>query len=277
MPQADAHAITILIGQSRLAAVALAVAAPEPDSLPRADPGGKLDPDADAQMKFDPRAENPFPAYDAEIRRLRRYLHGLDAAGWRASSHCRGWSVKDVVAHLSTDEVYNQAGLDHSLDQLDYSGGLNASNERGVRSRRPLSSRVVLEEWETRQKNVRRRWGRLGLRAKIDTSVGAYPLRLQAWHLAQEYAIHADDIEVPVPARVRRQRARWRIQFGIWAAREEGEPEDARLENGTVRLRVGGTVHNLDPETFVAYLTNRPQQLTDPTARALVKRLGRSG
>jgi hypothetical protein len=104
-----------------------------------------------------------------------------------------------------------------------------------------------------------------------------YPLRLQVWHLAQEYAIHADDIEVPVAARARRARWRWRIQFGIWAAREEGEPEDARLDDGTVRLRVRGQVHRLDLETYVAYLTNRPQQLTDPQSRALVKRLGRSG
>lgn len=227
--------------------------------------------------RFDPRTENPFPAYDAEIRRLRRYLHSLSPTGWRAPSHCRGWSVKDVVAHLSTDEVYNQACLEHTMDQLDYSGGLNASNERGVRNRRPLSAQAVLSEWETRQRDVRRRWGRLGLQAKIDTSIGPYPLRLQAWHLAREYAIHADDIEVPVPARVRRERARWRIQFGIWAAREEGEPEPARLENGTVRLQLRGRVHHLDPDTFIAYMTNRPQQLTDPQARALVRRLGRTG
>ncbi len=228
-------------------------------------------------MRFNPKAENPFPAYDAEIRRLRRYLLGLDTAGWRGPSHCRGWSVKDVVAHLATDEVYNQACLDHTMDQLDYSGGLNASNERGVRSRRPLSARAVLDEWETRQRNVRRRWGRLGLGARIETSVGMYPLRLQVWHLAQEYAIHADDIEVPVAARARPARWRWRSLFGIWAAREEGEPEDGRLENASVRLKVRNSVHHLDLETFVAYLTNRPQQLTDPQARALVKRLGRSG
>jgi uncharacterized protein (TIGR03083 family) len=228
-------------------------------------------------MGFDPRAENPFPPYDAEIRRLRRYLRSLEAAGWRAPSHCRGWSVKDVVAHLATDEVYNQACLDHTLDQLDYSGGLNASNERGVRSRRPLSSREVLDEWETRQRNVRRRWGRLGLGARIETSVGMYPLRLQIWHLAQEYAIHADDVELQVATRARPARWRWRSLFGIWAAREEGEPEDALLENGSVRLKVRNSVHHLDLETFVAYLTNRPQQLTDPQSRALVKRLGRSG
>lgn len=182
-----------------------------------------------------------------------------------------------MVAHLATDEVYNQACLDHGLAQLDYSGGLNASNERGVRSRRRLTPQAVLAEWETRQRDVRRRWSRLGLDARIKTSVGPYPLRLQVWHLAREYAIHADDIQVPVAARARQPRWRWRIQFGIFAAREEGEPEDARLEDGTVRLKVRGQVHHLELETFVAYQTNRPQQLSDPAARALVRRLGRSG
>lgn len=275
MPAADADTVTLAQRQPKPSSVAVAAALTEP----AAESAGHPDADAETHqvMRFDPRAEDPFPAYDAEIHRLRRHLHGLDSRGWRAASHCRGWSVKDVVAHLSTDEVYNQACLDHALDQLNYSGGLDASNERGVRSRRHLSPQAVLGEWETRQQNVRRRWGRLGLKAKIDTSVGPYPLRLQAWHLAREYAIHADDIEVPIPARVRDRRARWRIQFGLWAAREEGEPETARLENGTVRLMVRGQAHHLDPETFIAYMTNRPQQLIDPEQRALVKRLGRTG
>ena len=50
---------------------------------------------------LDPKRANPFPVYDREIRRLREHLHGLTARGWSARSHCRGWSVKDVVAHLA--------------------------------------------------------------------------------------------------------------------------------------------------------------------------------
>ncbi|TMF12876.1 MAG: hypothetical protein E6I37_06285, partial [Chloroflexi bacterium] len=54
---------------------------------------------------LDPRSANPFPVYDREITRLRSHLRGLDQGGWLAGSHCRGWRVRDVVAHLSTDEV----------------------------------------------------------------------------------------------------------------------------------------------------------------------------
>ena len=192
-------------------------------------------------------------------------------------SHCRGWSVKDVVAHLSTDEVYNQACLDGTMDQLPFGGGLSGWNARGVSVRRRLSPLETLQEWEARQDRVRRAWGKIGVQGRIQTSIGGYPLRLQVWHLAQEYAIHADDIEVPLAPRERRAQLRWRVGFGLFAAREEGEPLDAELIGDRVRLQLRGRDHELDLETFIAYLTNRPQQLKDAPARAVVRRLGASG
>jgi hypothetical protein len=179
-----------------------------------------------------------------------------------------------VVAHLSTDEVYNQAGLDGTLDELPPSNGLHGWNARGVRVRRAMSPLEVLQEWEARQALVRRVWGKIGVDGKIDTSVGRYPLRLQVWHLAREYAIHADDIEMPMPQRERQAQLRWRAAFGLFAAREEGEPINADLRGDEVQLRQDGAVHRLPLETFIAYLTNRPQQLRDPKQRALVRRLG---
>jgi len=185
--------------------------------------------------------------------------------------------VKNVVAHLSTDEVYNQACLDGTLGDLPFSGGLGGWNGRGVRIRRGLSPLETLQEWEARQERVRRAWGKIGVNGTIPTSVGRYPLGLQVWHLAQEYAIHADDIEVPMPAAERRAQLRWRAGFGLFAAREEGEPVDASLEGDRVLLRHDGRDHVLDLETFIAYLTNRPQQLRDATRRRLVRALGATG
>ena len=193
-------------------------------------------------------------------------------------SHCLGWSVKDVVAHLSTDEVYNQACLDDVLDQLpSVGGGLTGWNARGVRVRRAMPPIEVLQEWEARQERVRRAWGALGLEARLQTSAGPYPLRLEIWHLAREYAIHADDIEVPMTARERQAQLRWRVAFGLFAAREEGEPVDAEVEREWVRLRHRGQAYELDFETFIAYLTNRPQQLKDPAGRRLLRQLGARG
>jgi hypothetical protein len=182
-----------------------------------------------------------------------------------------------VVAHLSTDEVYNQACLDGTLDELPASNGLSGWNGRGVRVRRAMSPLEVLQEWEARQALVRWAWGKIGVDGRIETSVGRYSLRLQVWHLAREYAIHADDIRVRMSETERRNQLRWRIAFGLFAAREEGEPVNAELAAEEVDLRLDGTLQRLEPETFIAYLTNRPQQLTDPKERALVRRLGATG
>jgi uncharacterized protein (TIGR03083 family) len=227
-----------------------------------------------SRPRLDPLRANPFPAYDREIRRLRDHFHRLKQKDWSAASHCQGWNVKDIVAHLSTNEVYNQACLDGALDQLPFPGGLDGWNARGVRVRRSMHQTEALQEWEARQERVRRLWGRIGLNGSIGTSVGRYPLRLQVWHLAREYAIHADDVEAPMPPRERSAELRWRAAFGIFAAREEGEPVDARLTDGAVQLRQAGQVHELDLETFIAYLTNRPQQLKDASKRRLVRQLG---
>ena len=182
-----------------------------------------------------------------------------------------------MVAHLSTDEVYNQACLDGTMDQLPFSGGLHGWNARGVRVRRAMSPLEVLQEWEARQALVRRAWGKIGVDGTIETSIGRYPLRLQVWHLANEYAIHADDIEVPMPSRERKAQLRWRTAFGLFAAQEGDEPVDAQLRGDEVQLRQDGAPHRLELETFIAYLTNRPQQLSDPKQRALVRRLGATG
>ncbi len=135
----------------------------------------------------------------------------------------------------------------------------------------------VLQEWEARQALVRWAWGKIGVDGSIPTSVGRYPLRLQLWHLAREYAIHADDIRVPLPGPERRQQLGWRIAFGLFAAREESDPVNAELRGDEVYLRQDGAEHRLGLETFIAYLTNRPQQLKDPKQRALVRRLGATG
>ena len=163
------------------------------------------------------------------------------------------------------------------MDQLPFSGGLHGWNARGVRVRRAMSPLEVLQEWEARQALVRRAWGKIGVDGTIDTSIGRYPLRLQLWHLANEYAIHADDIEVPMPSRERTAQLRWRIAFGLFAAQEEDEPVDAQLRGDEVQFRQDGSLQRLALETFIAYLTNRPQQLKDPKQRALVRRLGATG
>ena len=218
----------------------------------------------------DVRTVDPFPHYDVELARMREHLRGLDVAGWGAASHCEGWSVKDVVAHLAAGEAYNQACLEGTQRELTFSGGIDAWNARAVAERRARAPGEVLQEWAERQADVRERWGRLGVDATIPTSVGPYPLRLQVWHLAQEYATHADDIGVLVPDQEREARLRWRCAFGLFARDEGGRPLQARMEDGGVVLEGG---HELDPESFLALLTERPQHLADALRRQRVEAL----
>jgi hypothetical protein len=75
----------------------------------------------------------------------------------------------------------------------------------------------------------------------------------------------------------RREQLRWRAAFGLFAASEEGDPVDAELDGDRVMLKHRGEDVGLDLESFIAYLTNRPQQLKDPQQRALVRRLGATG
>jgi uncharacterized protein (TIGR03083 family) len=216
---------------------------------------------------------NPFPFYDAEVSRMREHLARLDEADWDRPSHCAGWSVKDVLSHLAAGEGYNQNCLDRRLDQLNFSGDLDAWNDRAVRSRRGKPGAEVRDEWSARQTEVRRRWAEIELDNEIETSVGPYPVRLQVWHLAQEYATHADDIQVPLPIESRETRAEWRSVFGLFAAEEDGHPIPATLKSGVARLEFGTRVEEVDLETFVAFLTGRPQHLDDPARRQTVDRL----
>ena len=203
---------------------------------------------------------DPFPHYDAELGRMQDHLESLDTAGWGAESHCEGWSVKDVLAHLAAGEAYNQACLDGRLPELSFEGGIDAWNARAVAERRPRTPGEVLNEWAGRQADVRERWGRLGADAHIPTSVGLYPLRLQVWHLAQEYATHADDIGVAVPDQEHEARLRWRCAVGLFALDEAGRPMRVEMTDRGVVLEGG---QELDLDSFLALLTERPQHLAD--------------
>ena len=205
---------------------------------------------------------------------MRGHLRGLDTAGWNAASHCEGWSVRDVLAHLAAGEVYNQACLDSTLERLDFCGGIDGWNARAVAERRSRRPAEVLQEWSQRQADVRQRWGRLGADARIPTSVGPYPLRLQVWHIAQEYATHADDVGVPVPDAEREARLRWRCAFGLFAVKEQGRPLEVRLEDRGVVLE---GAKEMDWESFLALLTERPQHLKDTVKRRLVEGLLEGG
>jgi uncharacterized protein (TIGR03083 family) len=174
---------------------------------------------------------DPFDLMDIESMRLDAYFSHLDAVGapedWAAPTRCSEWTVRHVLAHLAAIEEYNQAGLDNRVAQLfqraraDGARGMDAFNAWGVRLRANLSTSEVLARWRADNADYRRRMRERGRNGMLDTSVGRYPVFLQTFYLAVEYATHADDVGAPVDASEAAGRARWRARFTAFSLGEQ--------------------------------------------------------
>jgi uncharacterized protein (TIGR03083 family) len=175
---------------------------------------------------------DPYDLMDAETARLDRHFVGLDETGWARPSRCDGWSVRDVLAHLVASEQYNAACLDGRVGDLLGTLGargatdLPSANELGIRDLNDRSTEQLIAEWRAANAATRS-----GFRARdggdVDSSIGPYPARWQAFHLAFELAVHADDVGVPVTAGEADARLAWQTRFGRFALkRAQQRPRD---------------------------------------------------
>ncbi|MCO5993302.1 maleylpyruvate isomerase family mycothiol-dependent enzyme [Actinoallomurus rhizosphaericola] len=199
---------------------------------------------------------DPFAIFDAEAERLDRFFSGLKDDDWARPSRCEGWTVRDVLAHLAGEEDYNHACLDDDLEglwtRLEKNGvsGLAGFNDWCVRTRRSMPVEEVLDEWRTRNGDTRRRMRDLGRDARLPTMAGPYPVGLQAFHYASEYATHGDDVGVPVDDA--RERTAWRVVVGRFALEEKGSPvEAAEDDDGDLVVRTPQALGRLTPAEFV--------------------------
>ncbi|MEZ5136720.1 MAG: maleylpyruvate isomerase N-terminal domain-containing protein [Acidimicrobiales bacterium] len=174
-------------------------------------------------------------------------------------SRCVGWSRHDLLAHLDATEEYFHAGLAGTVGELfaRYAAAgvtdLHAANAQGVAARADIADGELLTQWSTAAAETR-----AGMRARdggeVDTSVGAYPTRWQAFHIAGELAIHADDLGVPVAEDEAAARLAWRTRFSCFALAETKPGSEATIvDDHLVRVHtVDGADHELDAATFVA-------------------------
>jgi mycothiol maleylpyruvate isomerase-like protein len=44
---------------------------------------------------------DPFALLDGEAERLDAFFSGLGESGWNRASRCAGWTVRDVLGHLT--------------------------------------------------------------------------------------------------------------------------------------------------------------------------------
>ncbi|WP_169313833.1 maleylpyruvate isomerase family mycothiol-dependent enzyme [Stackebrandtia nassauensis] len=171
--------------------------------------------------------DNPFDRLDAETRRVDAFLSGLSPDEWRVESRCPGWDRKAMLAHLSGIEDYIRAGLDGTVDayanQAGQGVGYEQLNEFLIRRHAETPTDELLRRWREQVAESHPRLRERGVDAVIDTQAGEYPLGRQTWFFACEYAIHADDIAVPVTEAERDDRLAWRLEFARDALAEYGK------------------------------------------------------
>jgi uncharacterized protein (TIGR03083 family) len=203
---------------------------------------------------------DPFGIFDTEAERLDRFFSSLDDAQWGRQSRCSGWSVRDVLAHLAGEELYNHACLNGDLPGffalLNRAGlgdaGVSGFNEWTVRERRSLPVADVLDEWRTANGQTRARMRALGRDAELTTMAGPYPVGLQTFHYASEYATHADDVGAPVEPAEEPGRTHWRARVGRFVLHEQGDPAQvAAASDGDLRVSVGDRSAELSEPDFV--------------------------
>jgi uncharacterized protein (TIGR03083 family) len=222
---------------------------------------------------------DPYDAFDREAERLRRFFTSIDADTWSRASRCAGWTVRDVLGHLRSGEDYFQACIDGRVADLlaQYGArgatGLDSANALGVADHAEKPAAALIDEWWALDTDTRTRIRGLD-GGDMDTSVGAYPARWQAFHFAQELATHADDVGVPVEAGEEPARTRWRAAVSRFALREVRP--DVRLEarDGATWYRAGeleGTVTDRDLVELVAAREPRDDRAIAPEVREALR------
>ncbi|WP_018657960.1 maleylpyruvate isomerase family mycothiol-dependent enzyme [Actinomadura flavalba] len=222
---------------------------------------------------------DPFDLLDSEAARLDAHFTLLHAGDWDRPSRAEGWSVRDVLAHLAGEELYNHACLNDDMEGfillLHDEGvqGLEAFNQWSVETRRDLPVSDVLTEWRAKSSETRRRMRDRGYDGSLVTRSGPYSVGFQTLHYASEYATHADDIGAPVEPGEREGRTAWRARVGILALSERGTGVFVRETKGGYHILWGAESADLSPDEFVAATTARlpnDHALSVPLREALI-------
>ena len=199
---------------------------------------------------------DPYDLLDQEAERLDAFLSALDESDWSRPSRCAGWTTRDMVGHLAAAEEYHRACLEGTVSEWLSGMGergatdLDSINAVGVSDYAALPASDVLVVWRESSGENRRRFRERGS-GTVDTSVGDYPSRWQAFHVASELATHADDIGVPVPPDERAARAGWRARFSRFALAESKPHVDIRVVDGRTVVTDAALTVEVDDEQLI--------------------------
>ena len=220
---------------------------------------------------------DPFALLDTEAGHLDGFLSGLGESDWTRASRCAGWTVRDVLGHLAASEDYHRACLDGTVAAFlaDFAarGGtdLDSVNAVGVADYAALPPAEVLARWRAASAGNRRRF-RDRADGLVDTSIGDYPCRWQAVHVAAELATHADDIGVPVTPGEHGQRTAWRARYSRFALAEAKPQLEIRHAAARTAVTDGSTTAELDDDELIEAVMGRLDETSgfSATLRALL-------
>jgi len=220
---------------------------------------------------------DPFALLDTEAGRLDAFLSRLGESGWTRPSRCAGWTVRDVAGHLAAAEDYHRACLDGTvaafLASFAERGGtdLDSVNALGVADYAALSPAQALARWRAASASNRRRFRERG-DGVVDTSIGDYPCRWQAVHVAAELATHADDIGVPVAPGEQAERTAWRARRSRFALAEAKPQLEIRQAGARTAVTGGPATVELDDDELIEAVMGRLDETSGFTAtlRALL-------
>lgn len=186
---------------------------------------------------------DPFDLLDHECARVNGHFAAL--RDWGRPTRCEGWTARHMLSHLAGVEVYNRACLDDAVERL-----FAELAEQGVSGPHGFNAwyvlrfdaspvEEVLRQWRTANAAFRAEMRARGEGASIGSSVGPYPVGLQAFHLAMEYATHADDLGAHVDPVERRDRTAWRARVARFAIGEQAGPVEIWPNAGANVVRLG--------------------------------------
>jgi hypothetical protein len=168
-----------------------------------------------------------------------------------------------LLSHLAGVETYHLACLNDTIPALMEEASkegvtdVHSFNEWAVRIRGSHSLDVVLAEWRKKNAEVRKRFRELGPDGTMSSMVGPYPADLMAFHVASEYATHADDMAVDVPGAEKAERNGWRAKISRFAIKETEKPVTVEQKGGDYVVRSGDSEATLSEADFVEAVSAR--------------------
>lgn len=208
---------------------------------------------------------DPYAILDSEADRIDRFLSSIPDGdpAWEAPTRCTAWNRRELLAHLAAGEEYHHACFDDALEsffgRFAAAGAtdLDGFNAVGVQEREGRAPSELLAEWRDADARTRRLFRERG-DGEMMTSVGPYPARWQAFHIALELATHADDLGTPVSSEEAAGRLDWLTRCSRFTLSEAKPDLVVRSDGpGTTTVESGDRQISLDDEAFVAAVAAR--------------------